>query len=360
MKKEYYFSCHCSSASSIQESAEQLRHIFQSCLQDRGLGQNDLVFVRFFCSDVYTHTPLLEKLWTNALPCQRVYIGQTPLDSTFVSLQAYVIKGAQKTFEVDGALLVRHGAYQSLWTLDYPPRANNSRIQSDDVIVSFQSKLRRYGMNLEQHALRTWYYVRDVDNNYAGMVKSRVEHYEACGLTPKTHFITSTGIEACAPRPDVLVWMQGHAQLGLHDEQITYLKALDYLSPTHVYEVNFERGIRIDYGDRAHCHISGTASIDHVGNVLHVGDVIRQYERAVENVEALLREGNMCLQDIQAATVYLRDLHDYARIAPLVRKFLPQECAVNITHGLVCRPDWLVEIEVEAVAPHHSLFPAFV
>lgn len=339
---------------------EHIRHAFLTSLNEKKLDIRDVVFLRFFCSDIYTHTPLLDSLWPHDAPCQRIYVGQIPLDSAYISLQAYCIKGAQKTLDEDGSLLVRHGSYHSLWTLDYPLVPDNSHAQSDAVITSFQDKLRRHGMSLEHHTLRTWYYVRDVDNNYAGMVKSRVSRYETCGLTPNTHFIASTGIEACAPRPNVLVWLQGYAERGLQPEQIIYLKALDHLSPTHAYGVNFERATRVVYGDRAHCHISGTASIDHAGNVLHKGDVTRQFERAVENVEALLQEGRMRLQDVKAATIYLRDSHDYPRIAPTVRQFLPQECAVNITHGPVCRPDWLVEIEAEAVAPYQSNFPSFL
>lgn len=360
INSEGYISCHIQACSSCNEAIEALRKAYLNTLDDKGLDTSDIIFIRFFCSDVYTQAPLLEHLWAGENACQSIFIGQTPLDSTYISLQAYYITGtAEKSVHPDGSLLVRHGSYQSLWTLDYPPVPGNSRQQSDSVIASYQNKLHRHGMQLEHDVIRTWYYVRDVDNNYAGMVESRICHYEANGLTPQTHFIASTGIEACAPRPDVLVWLHSYAELGLQKEQITYLKALQHLSPTHVYNVNFERATRVAYGDRAHCHISGTASIDHVGNVLYKTDVVRQFERVVENVEALLREGGMKLEDMKSATVYLRDCHDYASLAPMVKNVLPQECAINITHGPVCRPDWLVEMEAEAVAPDCSDYPPF-
>lgn len=357
---EFYFACHTPSANSPEAAIVQLQDGLHRALAERELCLSDVIFIRLFCSDVYTHARLLPALWTQDMPCQRIFIGQTPLDSAFISLQAYGIRGAHKTFDDMGSLLVRHGAYTSLWTLDYPSEPASSREQSDTVISSFEGRLRRHGMTLRDDVIRTWYYIRDVDNNYAGMIESRVAHYEACGLTPRTHFITSTGIEACAPRPHVLVWLHGHAQLGLQAAQITYLKAEEYLSPTHLYGVNFERGIRITYGDRMHARISGTASIDREGNVLYKGNVIRQFERAMENVEALLHEGEMSLRHLQAATIYLRDSHDYSRIAPLVRSLLPSGCAVNITHGPVCRPDWLVEIEGEAIVPCRTDFPPFL
>lgn len=357
---ECYFSCHVPVADSPQTAIQALRAACFSRLDEAGLQPDALVLLRFFCSDVYTQAPLVEQLWPLDVACQRVCIGQTPLDSAFLSLQAYCIDGlAEKRLEEDGSLVVRHGVWQSLWTLDYPPAPADSERQSDAVIASLGEKLQRRGMSLDRNVIRTWYYVRDVDNNYAGMIRSRVRHYEAAGLTPHTHFIASTGIEAAAPRPDVLTWLHSHAEKGVRPEQVTYLKAADHLSPTHVYGVNFERATRIVYGDRAHCRISGTASIDREGHVLHAGDVLRQFERAVENVEALLHEGGMELRHLRAATVYLRDAHDYPRLAPLAHGLLPADCAVNITRGPVCRPDWLVEIEAEAVAPWTSSFPPF-
>lgn len=215
-------------------------------------------------------------------------------------------------------------------------------------------------MSLERHVHRTWYYVRDIDNNYAGMVHSRVRAYEAAGLMPTTHFISSTGIEAQAPNPHALVTLRSQAISGLKSEQVSYLKALDFLSPTHAYGVNFERATRITYGDRQHCHISGTASIDSEGRVLHNGDVVRQCERAVRNIEALLHEGSMELRHMASAIVYLRDGHDYGRIAPVLHAAFPPECALIVTRAAVCRPDWLIEIEGEAVAQCDAPYPNFV
>ena len=66
-------------------------------------------------------------------------------------------------------------------------------------------------------------------------------------------------------------------------EQITYLSALDHLSPTHVYGVTFERAW-LRRPQRVHL---GTASTIGTGDPAS-GDVVRQLERTLENVEALL------------------------------------------------------------------------
>ena len=361
MCTEYYFACHAPEATSPGQAIQILHDRFTENLKQAGFAPESPVLLRFFCSDVYTQTPLIRQTWRDSAPCQHIFIGQAPLDSSYISLQVYGISARiSKEFTPDGSLRLRHGGYSSLYTLDYPKDASSSQEQSDEVILSLQKKLQTENMSLGLNILRTWYYIRDVDNNYAGMIRSRIEHYESQGLTPQTHFFASTGIEACAPHPNILVWLHSYAQSGLQPKQITYLKALDWLSPTHIYGVNFERATRVTYGDRLHCHISGTASIDHAGNVLHIGDPVRQFERAIENIEALLHEGNMVLQDLKAATIYLRDIHDYPRIAELSRKLLPAGCAINITHGAVCRPDWLVEIEGEAIRSHNAPYPPFI
>ena len=141
--------------------------------------------------------------------------------------------------------------------------------------------LRREGGSVAENLQRTWIYCRDIDNNYAALVAARRELFRQYGLTESTHYIASTGIEGMPDPFDRLVRMDSFALFGHRPEQIEYLQALDHLSPTHVYGVTFERGTRIVYGDRSHYYISGTASIDREGKIVHPGDVFRQTGRLI-------------------------------------------------------------------------------
>ena len=117
--------------------------------------------------------------------------------------------------------------------------------------------------------MRTWIYVKDVDVFYQEMVAARTALFEQHGLTRDTHYIASTGIEgACAHRYD-MVLMDAYSILGLQPGQVSYLNDFDLLCATKDYNVTFERGTRIAYADRAHHFISGTASIDTAGKVVH-------------------------------------------------------------------------------------------
>ena len=178
---------------------------------------------------------------------------------------------------------------------------------------------------------------------------ARRELFRQYGLMPGTHFIASTGIEGMSDPHDRLVRMDSFALFGHRPEQIEYLQAPGHLSPTHVYGVTFERGTRIVYGDRSHFYISGTASIDREGKIVHPRDVRRQTERLVDNVEALLAGRGAVLADLKQAVVYLRDPTDRETVEAVLARRLSPDTARIMVRGAVCRPGWLVEMDGIAV-----------
>ena len=193
-------------------------------------------------------------------------------------------------------------------------------------------------------------YVRDVDAFYQEMVDARTALFARAGLTRDTHFIASTGIAgACAHRYDTVL-MDAWSILGLQSGQMSYLNAFDALCPTHDYNVTFERGTRIAYGDRVHCLISGTASIDGAGQVVHRGDVTRQLDRALANMAALLADGGATLAALTHLVVYLRDTADTPWVTAALAERFPT-LPVLVLRAAVCRPDWLVEVEGIAATP---------
>ena len=106
----------------------------------------------------------------------------------------------------------------------------------------------------------------------------------------------------------------------------------------------FERATRLTVDNVSHYYVSGTASIDNHGDVLYLGDVERQTYRLLENVEALLAEGDAKMSDIRYFIVYLRDISDY-QVGDAVFSSRFPSVPYIIVHGKVCRPEWLVEAE---------------
>ena len=224
----------------------------------------------------------------------------------------------------------------------------DSAQQTERLLIDYEETLRRFGATLADNCIRTWFFVRDVDTQYAGMVKARRENFIEQGLTQHTHYIASTGIGGLPADTRALVQLGTYALLGFEPAQQRYLYAKTHLNSTYEYGVTFERGTRMDYGDRSHVYISGTASINNKGEVVYVGDIIRQTERMWENVGALLAEAESGYEDVAQIIVYLRDICDYETVKAMFEKKFPNTPFV-ITYAPVCRPTWLIEMECVAI-----------
>ena len=148
--------------------------------------------------------------------------------------------------------------------------------------------------------------------------------------------------------PNVLTQMDNYAIAGIQKEQIHYLYAPTHLNRTSDYGVSFERGTYIDYADRRHVFISGTASINNKGEVMYPKDIVKQTHRMWENVEALLKEADCTYDEVSEMVVYLRDVADYELVRDLFEERFPGKPYV-IVQAAVCRPSWLVEMECMAI-----------
>lgn len=299
---------------------------------------------RYFLSDPANQQPLMR----SEEDCAVSAIGQPPLDGSKVALWVYYQTGTAVTCE-DGMAVAEHNGYRHLWTMGMHDGEGDSARQTERLLIDYEAALRDRGATLAENCVRTWFFVRDVDTQYAGLVKARRENFVTEGLTPETHYIASTGIGGAPADTRALIQLGAYALTGMERGQMHYLYALSHLNRTIEYGVTFERGTLMEYGDRVHAYISGTASIDNKGCVVHVGDVVGQTRRMWENVETLLAEGGMAMDDVMQAIVYLRDMADYDVVRRLFEERFPTLPYV-ITLAPVCRPAWLIEMECIAVA----------
>jgi enamine deaminase RidA (YjgF/YER057c/UK114 family) len=84
-----------------------------------------------------------------------------------------------------------------------------------------------------------------------------------------------------------------------------------------------------------------------------IGDPAAQADRAMANVEQLLREAGARLEDVCKITIYLTDIAYRERVYRTVGRWLKGVFPVStglVVSGLA-RPEWLVEIDVVAVIP---------
>ena len=292
------------------------------------------VFVRFFLSDAQNQIVALRK----ALETRPLYaslavsvVEQPPLDGSRIAALA------QTASEKKTCL------FHSLRLTEEEAAGIDSYAQSRLLFGKYLDLIRPLGLEIKTHCVRTWIYVRDIDANYAGLVKARNDVFAEEGLSHDTHYIASTGIGGATEGRNAVVAIDFLTRPDIRESDKTYLKALSHLSPTHDYGVAFERGVRLSDGQ---IFISGTASIDSRGKVLYEGDVVAQTDRLLENISELLQEGGSSLDQVPYFVIYLRDISDYPVIDAYMQERLPTVPRI-LLEARVCRPSWLIEMECE-------------
>jgi enamine deaminase RidA (YjgF/YER057c/UK114 family) len=349
---------------------KRLAGLFRETAASQGLGRETLVFTRVFLSDVAGQSAELARsdLWSEIGNGAVSLVQQGPLDGSPAAMICYHVRGKLRRTVVpraEGAwrsTCVVEGAHYSMhWAANYADgRVGDSAGQTTSLLTDYCAGLSAAGLSLHRNTIRTWVYVRDIDTHYQGMVDARREFFARHGLSASTRYVASTGIGGIGPEPGALVSFDAVALKGVTQKQIVRMEAPDHMSPTIAYGVTFERGLRVRFGDRSHLHVSGTASIDAQGKVLHEGDVVGQAGRMLENVQALLDRQGATLRDLTYACVYLRNPSDAARVLDIVRPALPEHVPLVAVHGPVCRPQWLVEMDALAIVPDKAPFAAFL
>ena len=328
--------------------AEQFRRICQAeawLLAAEDTKGAKPVFKRYFLSDATNQKPLMPQDDS----CTVSYIQQPPLDGSKVALWLYLQRGTEVVPTADRlrSTIVRSGDYEHLWTMNMTSEGS-SYGQTQTLLEDYEELLEEHEMTLEDNCIRTWFFVRDVDTQYKGLVLARWENFAQHGLVPETHYIASTGIGGNPADPKAIIQLGCYALKGFKPEQQSYLYATSHLNRTSEYGVTFERGTLLKFGDRNHAIISGTASINNKGEVMHQGDIEMQTRRMWENVETLLAEAGMTMDNTMQLIVYLRDGSDFEKVSRMFSEKYPNIPTV-FTLAPVCRPSWLIEMECMAI-----------
>jgi enamine deaminase RidA (YjgF/YER057c/UK114 family) len=325
-------------------AASQFRNISNAIMRLRGLlPDTELIFIRYFTSDLANQSTFIPLSLGGAAISA---IEQPPLVGK-VGVWLYFVANGSLVTE-SGATVLMRPAYRHIFHAGLHAASKSAFEQTTCMLTDYDASLATHSCSLSSNCIRTWFYLRDIDRDYSEMVQARGEYFGSVGLTSDTHYIASTGIGGRAVDAKTLVTMDAYAIAGLHKEQVWYLHGSSHLNATHEYGVTFERGVAVQYGDRRHVIISGTASIDTHGEIVHVGDVLSQANRIYENITTLLSEGGAGLTDIAHLIIYHRDIADRIVIAEWVATHYP-EIPSMIVYASVCRPGWLLEIECMAI-----------
>jgi len=323
-----------------------------------GMEKRTLQYCKVFLSDSQNQIKELEEslLYQEYLKDTNLTIvEQAPLNASKISLLV-------KTTDDKTPILFR-----SLRLNEEEAKGKNSYQQTRMLFDKYLQLLEEYNrehgddqLTMARNLVRTWIYVTHIDVNYQGVVEARNDVFDQQGLTADTHYIASTGIGGATPVRHASVAIDFLTVPGIQEEDKKYLQALDHLNPTHEYGVAFERGTYLTFPakksenskqqadqpqpSKQQYFISGTASIDKHGAVVYEGDIVKQTGRLLENIGALLKDGNATMNDIQYFIIYLRDISDYQTVEHMMNQLYPQKPHI-IVEAKVCRPGWLIEME---------------
>ena len=97
--------------------------------------------------------------------------------------------------------------------------------------------------------------------------------------------------------------------------------------------------------------IGGTAPVDSDGNTVGVGDVFAQTTQCFEIIKAALEQAGSGLQDIVRTRVILTDIGTWKEAIEARKKYCVDSRPVDTIMAVTSfvNPEWLVEIEVDAV-----------
>jgi enamine deaminase RidA (YjgF/YER057c/UK114 family) len=116
-------------------------------------------------------------------------------------------------------------------------------------------------------------------------------------------------------------------------------------------QAGYEQAVETSRAERT-LWCAGQTSVDDEGNPLHEGDMTAQLIQAVDNLEAVLREGGYELSDVVRMNYYVTDIDAFfAAGEALGRRFAESGCRAAGTLLGVQRlafPQLLAEIEATA------------
>ncbi len=97
--------------------------------------------------------------------------------------------------------------------------------------------------------------------------------------------------------------------------------------------------------------VSGQTPLDPATQQMVPGGIREQTERALRNIEAILRQAGTGLDRVVRCGVFLRDMNDFAAMNEVYARFFPDPAPARTTIQAARLPkDCLVEIDAVAVA----------
>jgi enamine deaminase RidA (YjgF/YER057c/UK114 family) len=111
--------------------------------------------------------------------------------------------------------------------------------------------------------------------------------------------------------------------------------------------IGFSRAVRVGN----FIVVGGTAPIGPDGNTVGIGDIVAQTHQCIKIIKTALEKAGSNLGDVIRTRILLKNIEDWKAVAEVKGEYFkeirPVDTIMQVTTFV--DPDWLVEIEVDAV-----------
>ena len=111
--------------------------------------------------------------------------------------------------------------------------------------------------------------------------------------------------------------------------------------------IGFSRAVRVDN----FISVGGTAPINKDGKTIGLNDPAAQTRQCLETIKAALEDAGVSLDDVVRTRMLLTRIEDWEHVAKVRGEYFkdirPVDTVVEVSRFI--NPEWLVEIEVDAV-----------
>jgi len=342
-----------------EQAGEIYRHLGEF-LRELGAGPQDVITEKVFFSELEAQFEEFARqrraFYAGGPEPATTYLGQPPCrPGALCELQARVIfaNGADPLVVRPLHAELGQGAGRVVSYRDYDHYfLHNLTGEGADFSAQAAAIFTRAAAALSQEELRfgdtirTWIYLPHMERDYAALNQVRSAFFARQGVQ---RLPASTGIEGGVWPPGAQMALDLYTLRAARPPRIEVLRAAT-MNEAPAYGSAFSRGIAVTREDRKVVYVSGTASIDEAGRVIHGGDIAGQVHRMLSNVEQVLASAGAGLGDVVRATTYLKNAEDAGVLTRIYQqRGLPRDLPHTLCRAAVCRPEWLCEVEVAAI-----------
>lgn len=218
--------------------------------------------------------------------------------------------------------------------------------QCQTVFDRTTAAMARFGMSFHDVA-RTWVYSRRLLDWYGEFNAIRTKHFREVGIysTGKDPvFPASTGIQG--RYSDEEIFLDALAVSGFEMEPVV---TTSRQHQAFGYGSAFSRGMVVKHEGYRTVYVSGTASINALGESTYIGNTEIQTLDTLMNIASLLEDQGGSLKHICMGTVYCKNRAAYEAYTRTLRLLGIPEMPLVCVEADVCRHELLIEIEAVAM-----------